>query len=223
MYVCCYGLSEYNKQYTNQLVDCGCIEGDRTELIRQIKSDKKFCRDEGAIGYRCFVNSLINDTFLYIKNENNEILGACTLNLGEYIILYGICVPDNRIIGIGTLLLNNLKSIGKLINATQITLSASESVQGFYEKNGFTFNKLDDEDEVEDEGEEGAGMYYYFKQPSETIGGTKNITSQKKAKRGTIKAKRGTKNITSQKKQKEEQKKQKEENLIKENKQNIKI
>lgn len=200
MYVCCYGLSENDKRYTSQLADCGCIEGDRNELIKQIESDEKFCRDEVAIGYGYFVQCLRKDTFLYIKNESDEILGACTLDLGEYIFLHGICVPDNRIKGIGTLLLNNLKSIGKLINAIEIGLLAEKSVQEFYIKNGFIFdeldeNKKDDDDYYDVMYGDSASMSYYFKQTSETIGGTKNITSRKNKKRNKKRNKKSKKKI----------------------------
>jgi len=198
MYTCYYVLSDKNKIYSSQLEECGCVEGDIIELVTKIRSDENFCRDQKAISYHYFVNSLIISNFnsnvnvLYIKNESGDkILGACSINianLGKFIIVYSICVPDNGIKGIGTLLLDNLKCIGRFIDATCISLSAHQSVCEFYIKNGFI---------VEGDGydeDNSTSMIYNFEQMLSTIpkGGTIKLTSQKKAKRRTRQAKRRT-------------------------------
>ena len=113
MYICYYILSDQDKRHSTQFSNCGCVEGDKTELLRQIKSDKNFCRAAIGIGHDFFVESLKLNTFIYIKNESdNKILGACSIYLERLIIIYGICVPDNGIKGIGTLLLDKVKCIG---------------------------------------------------------------------------------------------------------------
>jgi N-acetylglutamate synthase-like GNAT family acetyltransferase len=138
MYRCCYVLSDANKRYSRQLEDCDCVEGDRTDLITQIKHNENFCRDQQAIGYEYFVDSLEEYSIIYIQNEiDNNILGACSIDLDTDINMFSICVPDHGIKGIGKLLLDTVKVIGKLIDAECIFLLAKSSVRGFYKKNGF--------------------------------------------------------------------------------------
>jgi len=186
MYRCCYVLSEKNKQYFTQLANCGCVEGDKTELLTQVKDNKNFCRDQLAINYNYFVYCLTADiTIIYIQNViDNKILGACSINLDRILVIYSMCVPDNGIKGIGTLLLDNIKCIGKLIDAERINLAANSSVREFYIKNGFTIDD-DDNDDDDDHGHgDDIGMTYNFKQTLLTTakGGTRKSTSQKKNK-----------------------------------------
>ena len=112
MYQCRYVLSNNDKiKYSTQLADHDCVEGDRTELLTQVKENAKFCRDQQAISYGYLIQSLesIYYSCLYIQNKSGKILGACSIGLGDHIIVYAICVPDG-VPGIGTLLLNNVKT-----------------------------------------------------------------------------------------------------------------
>jgi hypothetical protein len=177
-YRCCYILSNMDKQYFTQLANSGCVEGDRNELLTQIKSNKNFCRGQLAIRYDYFVETLENGTIIYIQNESdNKILGVCSIMLGTFIYIDSICVPDDGIKGIGTLLLNKVKYIGELINAYSITLSATETVYEFYIKNGFTVDNTDDDINYD--------MIYKFKQQSARTakGGTRKATLQKNKSR----------------------------------------
>jgi hypothetical protein len=185
MYSYFYVLNERDKRYSRQLLNSSLIEGDRNELVTQIKSNNTFCRDQKAIGYKYFVQSLTNNTTIYIQNQNNnKILGACSISLGNFIIIYSICVPNNDIKGIGTLLLNNVKIIGELIGANSIKLSAYSPVHEFYIKNGFTIDRIDvnkfDESYIK------YSMSYNLKKTSATAttanGGARKPTLSKKTK-----------------------------------------
>jgi hypothetical protein len=146
MYRCCYVLSDANKRYSTQLEDCECVEGDRTDLITQIKRNENFCRDQQAVDYDYFVDSLEEYSVIYIQNNSdNNILGACSVDLNASINIYSICVPDHGIKGIGKLLLDNVKDIGGLIEAECIFLSTKSSVVGFYKKNGFIIDGYDED------------------------------------------------------------------------------
>lgn len=195
MYRCFYVLSNTDKQYLTQLANCACIEGDRTELITQIERNNNFCRGQLAINYNYFIQCLKMYTVIYIQNESdNKILGACSIDLVDRIIvIYTICVPDDGIKGIGTLLLNNVKSIGELINAKCITLSANLSVYEFYIKNGFTIDGVDDSDV---NGPISYSMTYNFKPTLEKTakGGKRKTTLQKNKKGKYKKTKKGNKN-----------------------------
>ena len=197
MYRCCYVLSNTDKQYLTQLANCACVEGDRNELITQIERNNNFCRGQLAINYNYFIQCLKMYTVIYIQNESdNKILGACSIDLVDRIIvIYTICVPDDGIKGIGTLLLNNVKSIGELINAKCITLSANLSVYEFYIKNGFTIDGVDDSDV---DGPISYSMTYNFKPTLEKTakaattakGGKRKKTLQKTKKTTLQKTKR---------------------------------
>ena len=112
-------------------------------MLTQIKANRQFCRTETAISYDYFVQSLERYTSVYIQNENLNIVGACGISLGNHITIYSICVPDGT--GIGTTLLNHVKSIGQLIGAESINLTADQSVYPFYQKNGFTLRSIETE------------------------------------------------------------------------------
>ena len=173
--VCCYVLSDKERQYSIEFKQCDCVEGNREDLIIQINNNRQFCRDQDqrAISYDYFVDTLKKDTIIYKKNSDNKILGACSIHLGTHISIYGICVPfDDSIKGIGTILLNKVKCIGKLINASSINLSANPSVRGFYEKNGFVIDPYVNSHDIF------VLMTYNFeKTPAK--GGKRKTTSQK--------------------------------------------
>jgi len=221
--LCGYVLSDKETRYSTQIEQCGCVEGNRAELITQIESNPQFCRDQRAISYNYFVGTLKNDSIIYIKNSDNNILGACSIELGRWMIIYGICVPyDDSIKGIGTILLDKVKCIGELIKAYSITLSAKPSVSRFYKKNGFVTDEddSDEDDSDEDDSDEddyhiGINMIYKFEKTPAT-GGKRKTTSQKRKttsqKRKTTSQKRKTtsqkRKTTSQKsKQKNKQRK----------------
>ena len=175
--LCGYVLSDKETRYSTQIEQCGCVEGNRAELITQIESNPQFCRDQRAISYNYFVGTLKNDSIIYIKNSDNNILGACSIELGRWMIIYGICVPyDDSIKGIGTILLDKVKCIGELIKAYSITLSAKPSVSRFYKKNGFV---TDEDDSDEDDYHIGINMIYKFEKTPAT-GGKRKTTSQKR-------------------------------------------
>jgi hypothetical protein len=168
MLTCCYILSDDDTKYSKILSDCKCVEGNRDELVRQITENEEFCRDKG-IDYKYFCGTLKTETVIYIKNEENNILGACSIYLSEFIKIIGICVPHYKkddIKGIGPLLLNNVKHIGKLIGAKNINLIINKisGPEKFYTDNGFeeltTFEE--DEYDIDPEDNEHAIMIYKF-------------------------------------------------------------
>jgi len=205
MLTCCYILSDDDKtKYSKILSGCKCVEGDRDELVKQIEENKEFCRDQEAISHDYFCDTLKTATVIYIKNEENNILGACSIYLSEFIKIIGICVPpykEGSIKGIGTLLLNNVKCIGKLIGAKQITLMInSRGPRKFYEDNGFeqltTFEE--DEYDIDVNDTEHAIMIYKF-QTTTKKRGTKKRKSVKGLQRKVIHEMNQTTPLTSAK------------------------
>jgi len=131
-----------DKRCSPAFEEIGCIKGDRSELKSYVEAKKDFCRDQKAISYSAFKHTIDKNTVLYVKDDRNEdIVGCCSINISVgIIIIYGICVPDGEMKGIGTLLLTKIKELALLLKVERIILSADSSVQGFYKKSGFTKN-----------------------------------------------------------------------------------
>jgi hypothetical protein len=134
-YVC----SKEEEKYSNTFRSLDCIEGDRNNLVAQVASVRDFCKDERAISYDYFIQSINKDTVLYIKSDNRNVLGCCSISINslDSITIYGICVPDRGIKGIGTALIDKLKELANSLDLISINLSADPSAQIFYLKNGF--------------------------------------------------------------------------------------
>jgi hypothetical protein len=200
MLTCCYILGREDKKYSKILSDCKCVEGVRAELVRQITKNTEFCRDTGAISYEYFLDSVEKYTVIYIKNDSNTILGACSLDLGENISIRGICVPHYKkddIKGIGPLLLNNVKHIGKLIGAKHITLMMnSRGPKKFYKDNHFekltTFEEGEYDIDVNDT--EHSIMIYKFPETTKKGGTKKRKSRNNKSKKRPRKIAKNRKN-----------------------------
>lgn len=177
MYHSRYVLSDYDKRKYSTTLANYCVEGDRTELLTQVRENKEFCRDQTAISYDYLIQSLASYSCVYIENESHKILGACAIGLRNYITVYAICVPDG-VKGIGTLLLNNVKMLGNLIGAEGIGLSAGPSVYKFYERNGFTQDKPSDSDSEDEPVSDKIHMTYILKRT-----GGKYRTKKQKARK----------------------------------------
>jgi hypothetical protein len=190
MLTCCYVLSDDDKtKYSEILSQCKCVEGNRAELVKQIEENKEFCRDQEAISHDYFCDTLKTETVIYIKNEENNILGACSIYLSEFIKIIGICVPpykEGSIKGIGTLLLDNVKCIGKLIGSKHISLMINSSGPlEFYKKNGFekltTFKE--DEYDIDVTDTEHDIMIYKFQTTTKKRGTKKRKSRNNKSKK----------------------------------------
>ena len=139
-----------NKEETAKYVDLfhtiGCGEGNKVELLRQVRNNSDFCRNGEGMNYDFFIQSLENkDVVIYITQADNEnILGACSLSVNTYsdipyITIHSICVPQNEDLkGIGSLLLTKVKEFARILDVKKILLYANKSVEEFYIKNGFT-------------------------------------------------------------------------------------
>jgi len=149
-YVC----SKEEEEYSDTFRGLHCVEGDRNNLVAQVTDSRDFCKDERAISYEYFLQSIKKDTILYIKSDSGNVLGCCSIciNSLDYISIYGICVPDRGIKGIGTALIDKLKELSNRLGLTSINLSAEQSAQTFYLKNGFTIrnNDMYDDDDMYD-------------------------------------------------------------------------
>jgi hypothetical protein len=178
---CKYVLSDRDNKYSTTLSEY-CDEGDRTDLLTQIKANREFCRKGTAISYDYFVQSLQIYTSIYIQDANGDIVGACAISLDNHIIIYGICVPKGT--GIGTTLLNHVKSIGRLIGAKSISLSADQSVYEFYKKNGFIVESTETEPawKYTEEGDS-VQTYNIHYGMSYTFGGRRTKQHRKKRKK----------------------------------------
>jgi N-acetylglutamate synthase-like GNAT family acetyltransferase len=141
-----YFNKEENAKYVHFLYMIGCGEGNKVDLLEQVKSNNKFCRNKEGIDYDFFINSLENkDIIIYItQTDNKNILGACSLSVitysdTPYITIYSICVPQNEDLrGIGSLLLKKVKEFSRILDVKKISLYANKAVEDFYIKNGFT-------------------------------------------------------------------------------------
>jgi hypothetical protein len=134
-YVC----SKEDEKYSDTFRTLACIEGDRNNLVEQVSSARDFCKDERAIGYEYFLQSINTDTVLYIESDSGNVLGCCSISINypDYISISGICVPNRGNKGIGTALIDKLKEIANSLELHTIGLSALPSAQTFYLKNGF--------------------------------------------------------------------------------------
>jgi hypothetical protein len=141
-----YFNKEENAKYVDLFHTIGCSEGNKVELLNQVKNNNKFCRNEEGMDYDFFIQSLENkDIVIYItQRDNKNILGACSLSVITYsdipyITIYSICVPQNEDLrGIGSLLLTKVKEFASILRVKKISLYANKAVEDFYKKNGFT-------------------------------------------------------------------------------------
>lgn len=137
-------------KYSSVFEESGCKKGNKNELLRVIKLNPKFCRNQKAINLDYFIQSIDRDLVIYITDGegtsyNNYIVGASTIYLNSRynnnITITGICVPFSSDKKYGTLLLNMIKNIGKKIGSKQINLAAKDSNADFYLKNGFIIDE----------------------------------------------------------------------------------
>ena len=151
-----------NTQYSYAFENIGCIPGDVNELLKQVKNNPNFCRDQKALNYDYFVSSITNHTVIYMTDDTDNIVGCCSIGIiginKTFIIIYGISVPETCVKKRGTLLIQKIKELGYSLKCSSITLATSEYVQVFYEKNGFAVindtNKNIDDDFI--------SMIYYL-------------------------------------------------------------
>jgi hypothetical protein len=143
MYQFYYVCNETDKMFSNNFTNLGFIEGNKEDLIKYVSNDRFFCRDEKGISYNSFLDFIKTDTVIYITDviDDKNILGCCCMRINTFSFIYitGICVPNNEIKGIGTLLLTKVHELAINLNK-DIKLSASSPVKGFYEKFGFKDN-----------------------------------------------------------------------------------
>ena len=133
-YICC----KVDRHLSYVFENIECITGDIIELLKQVKNNPQFCRDQKAINYEYFLDSINNHTVIYITDETDSIVGCCSIGINDTcIIIYGMSVPISCIKKRGTLLIQKVKELGYALKCTSITLAACKSVQTFYEKNEF--------------------------------------------------------------------------------------
>ena len=144
-----YYINPFNK-YNNEFEELGYKKGNLNELLRIIKLNPLFCRDQKAISYDYFIKSISQDAVIYITDDenvsyNNYIVGCCTIYINivrnSNITITGLCVPFSSDKKYGTVLLNIVKKLGEKIKSFVINLAAMDSNKDFYLKNGFTINK----------------------------------------------------------------------------------
>jgi GNAT superfamily N-acetyltransferase len=125
--------------------ESGCKKGNLDELLRIVKMNPAFCRNQKAIGYNYFTRILTSESVIYITDNegvsyNNYIVGACAIRIDKKytdINIIGLCVPFSSDKKYGTLLINKVKDITKKLGFKTIMLGAKDSNKEFYEKNGF--------------------------------------------------------------------------------------
>lgn len=126
----------------------------REDLIGFIPDN--FCRDETDLAKSLKVLVMNEQTTVIFVDGGSKILGMTVLNkYNSHLMLEAICVPESeKKKGIGSILLACVKELAKRMNLPVVLLSLSESLEPFYEKQGFV-KDADDED------------FYIFKIPSD--------------------------------------------------------
>ena len=121
----------------------------REALIEFIPDN--FCRDETDLAKSLKV-LVMNEqtTVIFVNDGGSKILGMTVLVLNEnpklHLMLEAICVPESeKKRGIGSMLLACVKDLAKRMHLPVVLLALSESLEPFYEKQGFV-KDADDED-----------------------------------------------------------------------------
>ena len=112
--------------------------GDKTivQLRGDISRIPKFCRDETSIEVTDLIGYLNSGITLYSLNSEN-LNGVINFEVnGNKLNVYGLCVPGPSN-GIGTQLINAVKTFAQLNRIATITLTCYDSVVDFYTRNGF--------------------------------------------------------------------------------------
>jgi len=138
MYSYHYICSKVDSHFSSVFENIECIPGDINELLKQVNNNPYFCRDQKAISYDYFLDSINNHTVIYITDDTDNIVGCCSIGINnKFIIIYGMSVPISCVNKRGTLLIQKVKELGYALKCSSITLATSETVKIFYEKNEF--------------------------------------------------------------------------------------
>jgi hypothetical protein len=129
---------------------------------KQLRSDMlaitNFCRDEGSITTQELSTYLDNGITVYALN-NGILSGVIVFDVNINVVnIKGLCTPSPSV-GVGTLLMNTVKTFAELNKMNKIKLTCYGSVVDFYMKNGFRIQNqsqisYDSDYDSEDEGEQ---------------------------------------------------------------------
>jgi len=139
------------------------------EIRKEIKARLDFCREETSIERSDLIGYLGSGFTIYLLDETSNLLSA-VLNFdintnidGQYITIYGICVPPPST-GLGSKLINAVKNFARSNGIKQIKLTCySEETLRFYIKNEFRLvgsRVLDDSDDEGDSDDEDKKVKY---------------------------------------------------------------
>ena len=76
-------------KYNNYFEELGCKKGNKNELLRIIKANPLYCRNQKAINYDYFLESISRDVVIYITYDervsyNNYIVAAAVYKDKRY-------------------------------------------------------------------------------------------------------------------------------------------
>lgn len=113
------------------------------ELQNDIKSITHFCREETSIETAELVSYLDSGITLYALGATNVLAGVLNFDInGAQINILGLCAPEPSV-GVGSLLLNAVKTFAEQNAMKNIALTCYGNVVDFYThpKNGFRITR----------------------------------------------------------------------------------
>jgi GNAT superfamily N-acetyltransferase len=133
------------------------IVGDKTieQLRSEISSISNFCREETSIEVDD-LKGYIGDGITLYSLTSGALSGVINFDVNvDKITVSGLCVPGPST-GVGTQLINAVKTFAELNRIKTVNLTCYNSVVNFYEKNGFRIQnqrtvKDDSDDDSDDE------------------------------------------------------------------------
>jgi len=160
-YVDCKKTQKYNMENVGS-------RGDKSisELRSDISSIPNFCREETSIEVTDLTGYLGGGITLYSLNTDSENLnGVINFDINvDKLTISGLCVPGPSA-GVGTQLINAVKTFSKINGIKTINLTCYGSVVDFYTRNGFriisqrTVRDDSDDDTDDDDGYEPKTRY----------------------------------------------------------------
>jgi len=179
-------------------MDNVAMKSDKTaqQIQNEVRNIPNFCREEASIAVTDLIGYVGDGITLYYS-EDTMVRGVINFEVNVDIVnIQGLCAVEPSA-GVGTALLNSVKTFAEINKMKKIKLTCYGNVVGFYERNGFRIQSqrvvMDEDDEDEDEEPKTRYDLAY-----EVIyGGKKDTKKSKKkstkSKRKSMKSKRHTK------------------------------
>jgi hypothetical protein len=98
--------------------------------------DKMICRGVPGLSIDYLLQQKSNNITIYIENSAKKLVGIVIFSIRKKNVkIYVLCTTSSS--GQGTILMDLVKDVSRLVGATKIELEAIESAVGFYTKKDF--------------------------------------------------------------------------------------